>query len=423
MSPSYTVWVTYIRRAVDYSIPSKLASTGAILLEGARGCGKTETGTQHTRSQFRVDRAQNRRLAQLHPSAALDGETPRLIDEWQLAPDLWNGISHEIDTRRQPSQFLLAGSAKPATDTTQYVEAGQISRIKMRPMTLGEAYPQEDFITLSQLRELKTLPPVTAHLAYKELAIEAVRGGWPALIATKQNGFVRYVRNYLESIAQNDLARLGTAFSPGRVLRLLRSLSRHLSSEATATTLSADIAANGGELSAASVRTYLDALTRIFILEELPAWSGSLRSKARLRKQSKLHFCDPSLACAALRVTPKSLAQDPEYFGQVFKSMVVRDIRTYAEQINASCFGYRDEYGLEVDLLLEFAEGGWAGIEVKLGESYATIAAAEKNLLRLRDARMVTAPDFLAVITGGTNAFTLPSGIHVLPLCTLGPLG
>ncbi len=414
--------MAYINRAVDYSVSTDLAVMGAVLLEGVRSCGKTETGSQHANSQFRVDQAQNRRLAILNPAAALEGDVPRLIDEWQLAPDLWNEVRHEIDARRTPGQFILSGSTTPADDVTRHTGAGRISRIRMRPMALGEAFPQERCVTLSQLRSIDSLPALAGHLSYQELAVEAVRGGWPFLISTKQPGFMRYVRNYLENIAHTDISQQGTEYSPTRVRRLLSSIARNISSEAAATTLAADVSADGGELSAASVRTYLDALAQIFVVEELPAWSGSLRSKTRLRQQPKLHFCDPSLACAALRITPESLANDPEYFGQVFESMVVRDLRVYADQIDASCFGYRDGAGLEVDVLIEFAEGGWAAIEVKLGESDAVIAVAEKNLLRLANDRMTKKPEFLAVVTGGRSVFTLPSGVHVVPLSVLGPI-
>lgn len=416
--------MVYIPRAVDTVLGQDLETMGAIVIEGPRGCGKTETGKFHAKTQFFVDQASNRRLAELNPKAALEGSTPRLIDEWQLVPDLWNEIRHEIDTRRSPGQFILSGSATPADSVTRHTGAGRFSRLKMRPMTLGESHPHSDHITLSDLRGLQTMPPLTHTLTYEELATEAVRGGWPMLVASPENtGFIRFTRNYLDNIAHADLPQLGAQFSPERVRRLLRSVARNLSTEARAVTLSKDISADGGELSPASVRTYLDALTRIFVLEELPPWDGSLRSKSRLRKQAKLHFCDPSLACAALRTNPKTLAHNPDYFGQVFESMAVRDIRTYAEQIDATCFGYRDESGLEVDIIIEFDDGSWAGIEVKLGESDRVVATAERNLIRLRDDRMVTSPDFLAVVTGGYSAFTLPSGIHVLPLSAMKPEG
>ncbi|XCB28967.1 DUF4143 domain-containing protein [Arcanobacterium hippocoleae] len=413
--------MSYRKRAIDLTVQEELASMGAVLIEGARGSGKTETGIQNSHSQFRLDRNQNKQLAELNPASALVGETPRLIDEWQLVPQIWNEVRHEIDVRRIPGQFILSGSASPSDEVSRHTGAGRISRIRMRPMALGEVYPDEGNITLTNLRTLTNLPPRMGKLSYRDLATEAVRGGWPVLISTQQSGYIRWVRNYLENIAHVDLAQAGNDFAPERVRRLLRSVARNISSEATAATLSADVSADGGMLSAATVRVYLDALTRIFVFEELSAWDGSLRSKSRLRKQAKLHFCDPSLACAALRVTDDSLANNPEYFGQVFESMAVRDIRTYSEQIDASCFSYRDNSGLEVDLLIEFAEGAWAGIEVKLGESPQTLALAERNLLRLRDSRMVTPPEFLAIVTGGTGVFTLPSGIHVIPLSVLGP--
>ncbi|MCT1442957.1 ATP-binding protein [Corynebacterium glucuronolyticum] len=413
--------MAYIRRAVDSILSQDLQAVGGVLIEGARGCGKTETGLQHAQSFFRVDHAQNQRLAALNPQAALQGDTPRLIDEWQLEPSLWNEVRHEIDARRKPGQFILSGSAFPADSITRHTGAGRLTRIKMRPMALGEAYYQDGCITLNQLREITSVPALPRTLAYKELSVEAVRGGWPALIAHDNTGFIRFNRALVENIAHVDLPDIGKEFAPERVRRLLRSVARNVASETTATTLSKDISADGGQLTPLSVRRYLDALTRIFILEELPPWSGKLRSKSRLRKQSKLHFCDPSIACAALGTTPEGLANDPEYFGQVFESMAVRDIRTYADQIGASCFGYRDDVGLEVDIICEFDDGHWAGIEIKLGESDSVISSAESNLLRLKDSRMVTEPDFLAVVTGGYSGFTLPSGVHVVPLSTLGP--
>lgn len=414
--------MSYISRAVDTLLIDDLSIMGGVLIEGARGCGKTETGIFHTRSHFRVDQANNRRLAELNPPSVLAGETPRLIDEWQLAPVLWNEIRYEIDTRRQPGQFILSGSATPADSITRHTGAGRFSRLRMRPMTLGETHPHPHRITLSDLRQITNVPSLPEALSYIELATEAVRGGWPALISSQSKSFARFVRNYITNIAHTDLPQLGTQFEPVRVQRLLRSIARNIATEASAVTLSKDISADGGTLSPASVRTYLDALTKIFILEELPPWSGSLRSKSRLRKQAKLHFCDPSLACAALKTSPEALANNPDYFGQVFESMAVRDIRTYAEQIGASCFGYRDESGLEVDIIIEFDDGHWAGIEVKLGESDSVITMAQKNLLRLRDDRMLNEPDFLAIVTGGTSGFTLPTGIHVLPLSVMGAL-
>lgn len=415
--------MNYIYRAADTLLVEDLSIMGGVLIEGARGCGKTKTGTFHARSHFRVDQANNRRLAELNPASVLVGESPRLVDEWQLAPALWNEIRYEIDARKQPGQFILSGSATPADSITRHTGAGRFSRLRMRPMTLGESHPHPRHVTLSDLREIANVPPLPATLSYIELATEAVRGGWPALISSQSKSFARFVRNYLDNISHTDLPQLGTQFEPVRVQRLLRSIARNIATEASSVTLSKDISADGGALSPASVRTYLDALNKIFILEELPPWSGSLRSKSRLRKQAKLHLCDPSLACAALKTSPEALANNPDYFGQIFESMAVRDIRTYAEQIGASCFGYRDESGLEVDIVVEFDDGHWAGIEVKLGESDSVIEMAQKNLLRLRDDRMLSKPDFLAVVTGGASGFTLPSGIHVLPLSAMGPLG
>lgn len=414
--------MSYIPRAVDYTINLALQSVGAVLLEGPRGCGKTETGLHVTNSQIRLDQSSSRELALLSPSKALEGATPRLIDEWQMVPEIWNEIRHEIDARRSPGQFVLSGSASPADDSTRHTGAGRFSRTRMRPLALGEQFQSVPGITLNQLLSEPKLEGMLSEVSYLQLAELAVRGGWPGLIGLALQPSMRFNRDYIENIVHADMSQLGSDFAPERVRRLLRSISRNSSSEAAATTLSADVSADGGSVAPVTVRKYLDALARIFVLEELPAWSGSLRSKSRLRKQPRLHFCDPSLACAALQISPDSLATDPEFFGQIFESMAVRDLRTYAEQIDAYCFGYRDESNLEIDLLMEFFAGGWAGFEVKLGESPGVLESAERNLLRIANDRMKQPPKFLAIITGGSRLFTLPSGVHVVPLALLRPI-
>lgn len=412
----------YIPRAVDTSLKLGLESIGAVLLEGPRACGKTETGLHVSESDIRLDQAKSRQLAELSPELVLQGATPRLIDEWQVVPQIWNEVRREIDARKQPGQFVLSGSASPADDKTRHTGAGRFSRIRMRPFTLGEMAPSSTAVTLEDLSTATTLEVSLSEFSCRDLAEAAVRGGWPGTLHASLRASMRFARDYIENIEHADLSQLGTDFAPERVRRLLRSVARNVASEAAATTLSQDISADGGSTSPATVRKYLEALSRIFVLEELPAWSGSLRSKSRLRTAPRLNFCDPSLACAALQVSPEALAQDPEFFGQVFESMAVRDLRTYAEQLDASCFAYRDETNLEIDMLLEFYDGSWAGFEVKLGESERVLQQAERNLLRLAQKRMKTPPKFLAIITGGEKKFTLPSGIHVVPLALLNPV-
>ena len=412
----------YVPRTVDYQLRALLGSHGAVLIEGPRGCGKTETGSQLARSVLNLSSQVARQQAEVSAERVLQGEVPRLVDEWQLMPELWNEIRHEIDSRRAFGQFILSGSSTPSDDTSRHSGAGRIARVRMRPLALGEKYYHEAVVTLEDLRGGAPLPLGEGHLSYEQLASEAVMGGWPALLGQPPEAGQHLARGYVENLTRVELVEAGAEFDPFRVGRVIRSVARNVASEATLASITSDVIADGAQITPPTVRKYLDALTRVFVLEELPAWSGSLRSRTRLRQQAKLHFTDPSIACAALLTHAPQLADDPEFFGQVFESMAIRDLRTYSEQIRADLFGYRDAVGLEVDAILEFAEGGWAGIEIKLGENPAAVAAAEKNLLRLASDRIARRAEFLAVITGGRALFTLPSGVHVIPLSALRPL-
>ena len=396
---------------------------GAVLIEGPRGCGKTSTGLQHARSSLRLDSSpQLIELASLDPSALLAGESPRLIDEWQLAPTLWNVIRHEIDDRQLRGQFILSGSAAPAEEVTRHSGAGRIARLRMRPMSLAESQRSTREVSLAGLGQESHVSGTSA-LGYRDLAEEAVRGGWPALLTATPEDAVTFNRSYVDDLCSSAIPlATGVRHDPIRVRRLLQGVSRNLANEATLENLARDVSADGGQLTPTTVRTYLDALARVFALDELPAWSVALRSRSRLRTSSKLHLADPALACAALGVGAERLAGDPEFFGQVFEAMAIRDLRALVSSEQGRVYHYRDNTGLEVDAVLEYPDGRWAAVEVKLGST--RIADAEKNLVALRDHRVdldrVGAPSFLAVVTGTQYAYTLPSGVHVIPLGVLG---
>ncbi len=399
-----------------------LEGMGATLIEGPRGCGKTSTGLQHAHSALRLDSdPQLITLAGLNPRELLRGPTPRLIDEWQLAPELWNVIRHEIDDRRERGQFILSGSATPAEDLSRHSGAGRIGRVRMRPMSLDESEQSSRSVSLALLAETETVVGVGA-LSYPDLAEQAVRGGWPGLLGASTRQAVIFNRSYVDDLCHTDIPMAtGVRHDSVRLRRLLASVARNVSQEATLASLAADVGGDGGATDPGTIRTYLDALTRVFALEELPAWSVALRSRARLRTSPKLHLADPSLACALLGIGPDRLARDPEYFGQVFESMAVRDIRSLASAQAGRVFHYRDSTGLEVDVIIEYPDGRWAPIEVKLGS--AQIPQAEASLLRLRDGRVDVArvgkPAFMAVVTGTEYAYTLQSGVHVIPLAAL----
>ncbi len=392
-------------------------------MEGPRACGKTSTGLRHARSSIRLDASPAAvELAELDPASLLQGDTPRLVDEWQLAPSIWNVIRHEIDDRRSPGQFILSGSARPPDDVRRHSGAGRFGRARMRPMSLSESQRSSSLVSLGDLTDGESLTGVRSSLTYRDLAAEAVRGGWPTLVNAAIDDARDFNASYLSDITATELKlATGVRHDPVRVRRLLASLGRNIATETTLASLTADVAADGSPIDRNTIRTYLDALTAIFAFEEQPAWSVSLRSRTRLRGQPKLHLSDPALACAALQLSPERLAGDPEYFGQVFEAMAVRDLHVFLDGDGGHLYHYRDESGLEVDAILEFGGGGWAAAEVKLGAT--KIPEAEANLLKLRDERVnldrVGRPRFLAVITGTEYGYTLPSGIHVVPLGAL----
>lgn len=415
--------MSYLTRAIDSRMSLLLSGMGAVLLEGARACGKTSTGLHHARSSVRLDVGpQTIALAEHDPLSLLAGETPRLVDEWQLAPDLWNVLRHEIDARQRPGQFILSGSASPQNDPRRHSGAGRVAHLRMRTMALGESGQSSSWVSLRQLQQGDSLSGVRSALTYRQLAEAACRGGWPGLLNLNFMVAAEFNRSYLADVVANDIPLAGgRRHDRVRLQRLLQSLARNLASEATLEKLTADVAADGGASDRKTTREYLDALVRLFVVEEQPAWSVSLRSRARLRQRAKLHFCDPALACAALRISPERLAANPEYFGQVFESMVFRDLSAYVEAAGGQIYHFRDSSGLEVDFILEFADGAWAAIEAKLGEK--AVSSAEAQLLKLRNVvntDLAGPPVFLAVVTGTEFGYTLPSGVHVVPLAALG---
>ncbi len=292
----------------------------------------------------------------------------------------------------------------------------------MRTMALAESQRSSAVISLGELFNGQESVSGKSPLSYEALADEAVRGGWPALLESPVDQAVEFNRAYCEDLYRTHIPdATGARHQPERLRRVFASLARNLSTEASINALAADVGADGPSIDARTVRSYLDAFAAVFAIEPLPAWSVNLRSRSRVRQLAKLQLADPSLACAALGVDPARLARDPEYFGFVFEAMAVRDLRVYAEQDGGRVYHYRDNTGLEVDTVIERPDGQWAGIEVKLGGR--AVEVGERNLLKLRDGRVAEdragAAAFLAVLTGTEYAYTLPSGVHVIPLATL----
>lgn len=417
----------YRPRIVDPELAARLAATGAVVIEGPKGCGKTATARQVARSEVLLDVDENaRRAIAIDPSLVLDGPVPRLFDEWQLEPTLWNHLRRAVDARQQPGQFILTGSAAPTDDITRHTGAARITRLRMRPMSLFETGHATGAISLAALLAGESARSQESTLTVTDLATLVVIGGWPGNLTRTSAQAMQASRDYLDEIRRVDLSRVDRSTrDPGKVGRLLRALARHVATEASLATLMADtVGAEGadGALARETVRDYLDALERVMIIEDQPAWAPHLRSRSRIRNAAKRHFVDPSLAAAALRATPARLLADLNALGLLFESLVVRDLRVYAQASDATVLHYRDNTGLEVDAIVEVSDGQWAAFEVKLGQGQVDAAAASLLTFASRvDTAKCGAPAALGVITASGYGYRRPDGVHVIPVGALGP--
>ena len=413
----------YRPRMVDPEIDEILAAGGAVSLEGARACGKSATGRHHAASSIQLDRdPQALRLAELDPARLLTGAQPRFIDEWQLAPAVWNQVRAAVDDDPE-SAYLLAGSALPADDITRHSGSGRILRLRMRPMSLAES---GDSTAAVSLRALFDRPgdPVSGEskLTVGDLAGRAAEGGWPGLLRLSSNRTTARLTSYLDDVARTDIPRLDRepARNPDGIRRVLRSLGRVTATEASIASIARD-AAGEVPLAAETVANYLAALERVFVVEDQPSWGPHLRSRDRVRQAPKRHFVDPSLAVAAVGANAGRLLTDLEYFGQVFESLVVRDLRVYSQSIDAVIRHYRDSAGHEVDAIVERRDGSWIACEVKLAAAREDDAAAALHrFVDVLDLARTRPPTTLMIVTGGRYAYTRPDGIHVVPIGVLG---
>lgn len=415
----------YRPRVVDAELSTLMSATGAVVVEGPKACGKTETARQLARSEVLLDTDRSARVAVgIDPNLILAGARPRLIDEWQLEPIIWNYIRRAVDARpSEPGQFILTGSSVPADDITRHSGAGRITRLRMRPMTLFETGHSTGAVSLKSLLSGGAVASPDPGLTVTDLAERIAVGGWPALIGRSVPGALQALRGYLDEMRRVDINRVdGVRRDPEGVDRLLRSLARNVATSASIATLAADSGGSEPAISRDTVTSYLSALSRLMILEDLPAWSPRLRSRSRLRVAPTRHFVDPSLAVAALQATPARLLADLEWLGFLFESLVVRDLRVYGQALGGNLFHYRDDTDLEVDAVLELGDGRWAGFEVKLGQARIEEGAANlKRLAERVDERAAGRPAALVVVTGSGYGYLRDDGIAVLPIGTLSP--
>ncbi len=412
----------YLPRIADKLLAERLTSSGAVLVEGPKWCGKTRTAIEASGSQlFMQDpdmRASYLKAADTKPSLLLQGESPRLLDEWQTAPVLWDAVRYAVDRNGQPGQFILTGSAVPEDHATLHTGTGRISRMMMRPMSLFESEESNGSVSLKSLFEGETDISSFSTLSIEQIAHAIVRGGWPASIGESERAASRHAIDYVEAIINQDVSRVdGVEKDPFRVRALMRSLSRNISTLSTIKTISDDTAmGDSDKVSDKTVSQYLRALSRIFVTEDIPAWKPALRSKTAVRTSPKRQFVDPSIATAVMRMTANSLLNDFNYFGFLFESLCERDLRIYSEANDGQVFHYRDSSGLECDAVIALNDGRWAAVEIKLGSKEIEEAAAHLIELKNRvNAKKMREPSFLMILTGTELAYKRDDGVLTVP--------
>lgn len=412
----------YFPRICDGLVNEKLSYSGALLIEGPKWCGKTWTGKHAAKSVLYMQDpdkgAGYMELSRTMPSRLLKGEKPRLIDEWQEAPVLWDAVRFDVDQTGEWGQYILTGSATPRDDNKpKHTGTGRIARLRMRPMTLFESMESVGSVSLRQLFEGQEDVEGESQLDIPDLAKVICRGGWPEAVAKRQTS-AQIARNYVDAVVNVDVQKVdGVERNPYRVRQLLRSYARNISTMASLTTVLADIQANDVAFSDTTMYGYVNALRRIFLIEDIPAWKPSLRSKAAIRTSEKRQFVDPSIATAILRANVDSILDDFNYFGFLFESLVARDLRVYAQALDGEIFHYRDKDNLEADLVIRLNDDRWAAVEVKLGSK--EIEDGAKHLIELRnkvDTSKVGEPSFLMVVTGGQFAYRRNDGVFVVPI-------
>lgn len=423
----------YLSRVADDILAFKLESKGAVLVVGPKWCGKTTTAERVAKSAVYLQDPetceQNIMLAKAAPSRFLKGDAPKLIDEWQLVPSLWDAVRVEVDRRGEFGQFVLTGSVTPIDGdgdaATAHTGTGRITRMQMRPMTLFESGDSSGQVSLEALFSGDGVVEGESDKGLEELAFLLCRGGWPKALGCREAVALQQALDYFDDLVNTDFRKVdGVRRAKASLRRFLRSYSRNISTEASLRTIAGDMAANeGSSLSDDTVASYVNAMKKLFVIEDIEAWSPNLRSKTAIRTSDTRHFTDPSIACAALGIGPDGLMGDLRTFGLLFESMCVRDLRTYAERLGGDVFHYRNKRDQEVDAVVQLRDGRYGLVEVKLF-SQERIDEGASTLLKISgdiDTGKMRAPSFLMVVTGTPFAYRRDDGVIVAPLATLAP--
>lgn len=419
----------YCPRVLDRQVEEYLSAFGAVCIEGPKWCGKTWTSSYHSKSAIYLgDPAgnfQNRQLAKMSPSLVLEGACPRLIDEWQEVPPLWDAVRYKVDQEPRKGQFILTGSATPNHKGILHSGAGRIGRIRMRPMSLWESGDSSGQVSLEKLCRGELAPAMTGEVDLKALIGLIIRGGWPGSLGLPPEQAALLPAQYLNAVIEDDVYRVdGVKRDTHKMRQLLRSLARNESTTATNKTLMRDMkAVDDEDIDGNTVAAYLDIFQRLFLTDNQPPFSTGIRSSVRIKQAEKRHFADPSLACALLKATPAGLLGDLETLGFLFEALCERDLRIYAQSFGGSLYHYQDYSGREIDAVIERSDGTWCAFEIKLGANQ--IDAAAEGLLDIQ--RQFQAdpkgkpPAVLCVLCGLSNAaYRRPDGVFVVPLTALG---
>lgn len=416
----------YKQRIADKILERKVLGKGAVLIEGPKWCGKTTTTKQLARSVLDLGNSsvliQSTQMIEISPKTLLEGDTPRLIDEWQALPPIWDSIRSEVDRRGKPSQFILTGSSVlPEADETIHSGTGRFAYVKMRPMSLYESGDSKGTVSLRELFKGNRLDVQQNELVFEDIAYLVCRGGWPWATLISKKVALDQAFDYVDSVIKRDIQRVDKVKrSSERTKLLLRSYARNISQQVSFATIRKDMLSNDSiTLDEDTVADYVKALKKLFVIEDLAAWNPNIRSKAAIRTSDTRHFVDPSIGTAALGLGPKDLINDLNSFGLFFEDMVVRDLRVYAEALDGELYHYRDSSGLECDTVLHRRDGSYALFEVKLGgeklinEGATSLKALSTNI----DTDKMPAPSFMAVVTGvGQYAYQRKDGIYVIPI-------
>ncbi len=418
--------LAYIPRIADKMLQEQLEAAGVVLIQGPKWCGKTTTAEQQAKSVLYMDTPKTRQtnllLAETDPEILFQGETPRLIDEWQLAPKLWDAARFEVSSRRLPGQFIFTGSSVPPDmSELTHTGTGRFAWLTMRPMSLWESRESNGSVSIQALFQGNKAATIAPDISLHELAYLICRGGWPGSLVLNRNAALRQAVNYFDAIVYSDISRVdGVSRNPEFTRRLLRSYARHQGQQVSISTIYKDLESNpNGSMSEETIASYIVALKKIFVIEDMLAWNPNLRSRTAIRTSDTRFFVDPSVAASALGLGPDDLIEDLNTFGLLFETLAVRDLRVYVDALNGQIYHYRDKNGLECDAVLHLRNGNYGLIEIKLGGD-TLIEAGAKTLKQLADKIDTTkmkSPSFLMVLTGvGQYAYLRDDGVYVVPI-------